>query len=413
LLDDAIRIRLRADVPIGCYLSGGLDSSGITSLVKNKFNNRLRTFGIRFEQGEFDEGKYQEGMVDVLKTDHTNLQVTNENIGAVFPDVIWHCEKPLLRTAPAPLFMLSKTVRDNGFKVVLTGEGADEVFGGYNIFRETLVRKFWARQPASRLRPLLIGKLYPYIFNEPRLKHTLQAFFAKGMENTEDPIYSHLIRWENTSRAKVFFSDDLQAAIGRYSGYEELKANLPETFDRWDPLSKAQFLEMQLFMSNYLLSSQGDRVAMAHSVEIRLPYLDYRIIEFMGRIPPKLKIRGLKEKDILKKVFRGVLPEVILNRPKHPYRAPIQQSLLNGSGDGSADLLSPDSLAAAGLFDGIRVEKLLSKLRKTNHASEVEGMALAGILSTQILFQEFGTFFKCNLPHGILPTVFMDRRTVA
>ena len=413
LLDDAIRIRLRADVPVGCYLSGGLDSSGITSLVKNKFNNRLRTFGIRFEQGEFDESKYQDCMIDVLKTDHSDLLATNENIGAVFPDVIWHCEKPLLRTAPAPLYMLSKTVRDNGFKVVLTGEGADEVFGGYNIFRETLVRKFWARQPSSRLRPLLIGKLYPYIFNEPRLKHTLQAFFAKGMVNTEDPVYSHLIRWENTSRAKAFFSDDLKAAIGRYSGYEELKVNLPETFDRWDSLSKAQFLEMQVFMSNYLLSSQGDRVAMAHSVEIRLPYLDYRIIEFMGRIPPKLKIRGLKEKDLLKKVFKGVLPEVILNRPKHPYRAPIQQSLLKGSGDGSADSLSPESFGAAGLFDGKKVEKLLGKLRKTNHATEVEGMALAGILSTQMIYQQFGTSFACNLPHEVAPTVFVDRRTAA
>jgi asparagine synthase (glutamine-hydrolysing) len=126
-----------------------------------------------------------------------------------------------------------------------------------------------------------------------------------------------------------------------------------------------------------------------------------------------LKIRGLKEKDLLKKVFRGVLPEVILNRPKHPYRAPIQQSLLNGSGDGSADSLSSESLAAAGLFDGNKVEKLLNKLRKTNHATEVEGMALAGILSTQLLFRQFGTAFKCNLPHGVVPTVFVDRRTAA
>lgn len=413
LLDDAIRIRLRADVPVGCYLSGGLDSSGITSIVKNRFNNRLRTFGIRFEQGEFDESKYQDCMIDDLKTEHTDLLATNENIGAVFPDVIWHCEKPLLRTAPAPLFMLSRTVRENGFKVVLTGEGADEVFGGYNIFRETLVRKFWARQPSSRLRPLLIGKLYPYIFNDPRLETTLQAFFAKGMENTEDPIYSHLIRWENTSRAKAFFSDDLKAAIGRYSGYEELKANLPETFDRWDPLSKAQFLEMQVFMSNYLLSSQGDRVAMAHSVEIRLPYLDYRIIEFMGRVPPIMKIRGLKEKDLLKRVFRGILPEVILNRPKHPYRAPIQQSLLNGNAEGSEDFLSPESLEAADLFDKNKVEILLNKLRKTKHASEVDGMALAGILSTQLVFRQFGTSFTCNLPNELMPTVFVDRRTAA
>ena len=210
-------------------------------------------------------------MISYLKTDHANIRATNEQIGASFPDVIWHSEKPLLRTAPVPLFLLSKVVRENGFKVVLTGEGADEVFGGYNIFREAKIRRFWAKQPNSKLRPLLLGKLYPYIFNNnPRARHFIQSFFGNGLDRVDDPLYSHFIRWQNTSRIKSFFSEELKMEIGNYSGYDELKQSLPESYYGWDYLAKAQYLEMSVFLSNYLLSSQGDRMAMGNSVEIRL-----------------------------------------------------------------------------------------------------------------------------------------------
>jgi len=126
LLLDAVRIRLRADVPVGAYLSGGLDSSGVTTLVVRNFNSRVTTFGIRFEESAFDEGKYQNRMAEFLRTDHSEIRATNEAIGASFQDCMWHCEKPILRTAPVPLFLLSKHVRQRGLKVVLTGEGADE-----------------------------------------------------------------------------------------------------------------------------------------------------------------------------------------------------------------------------------------------------------------------------------------------
>ncbi|HDZ62522.1 MAG TPA: asparagine synthase, partial [Nitrospirae bacterium] len=226
-------------------------------------------------------------MVSFLKTDHSEIQATNEKIGASLLDCLWHCEKPLLRTAPIPLFLLSDVVRESGYKVVLTGEGADEVFGGYNIFREAKVRRFWAKYPNSQSRAGLVGQLYPYIFNNPRLKRTLQSFFAKGLDKTDNPIFSHLIRWENTSRIKTFFSKELVAEVGSYDGYDQVKQNLPADYEKWDYLSKAQYLEMTIFLSNYLISSQGDRVAMAHSVEIRLPYLDPRLMDFMGRVPAK------------------------------------------------------------------------------------------------------------------------------
>ena len=209
-MKDSIRIRLRADVPVGSYLSGGLDSSGITAIVKNDFNNQLRTFGITFQEESFDESDFQHLMVKHLDTNHSEVHATNEDIGKYFSDIVYYGEKPIIRAAPVPLFLLSKKVREEGYKVVLTGEGADEIFGGYNIFRETKVRKFWSRNPDSKIRPKLLQKLYPYIFKDKRLAQTLQTFFKLGIDDPNNSFFSHIVRWNNNTRLKNFFSDDLE-----------------------------------------------------------------------------------------------------------------------------------------------------------------------------------------------------------
>jgi asparagine synthase (glutamine-hydrolysing) len=412
LLIDSIGIRLRADVSVGCYLSGGLDSSGITTFVKNNFNNQLNTFGIRFEDIDFDEGQYQKEMVSKLHVEHKEILATNKNIGELVPEVIWFTEIPLLRLSPVPLFMLSELVNQSGFRVVLTGEGADEIFGGYNIFRETLIRSFWAKYPNSTMRPRLLEKLYPYIFKDKRSKATLNSFFRVGIDQPDTPFFSHLIRWNNTARIKRFFSENITTSMQDYDTLLELKDNLPEKFNKWDALSKAQYLEMKIFMSDYLLSSQGDRVAMAHSLEIRMPYLDYRLIEFMGKVPSYLKIRGLNEKFILKKIYKDILPQSILNRPKHPYRAPIKNSLLNNNLQYVDYYLSDEKLKSYNLFNHSMVKILKDKLTKTENSSEFDNMALVGILTTQILNDRFIENFDT---HKIKPSTFdivFDRRSV-
>jgi asparagine synthase (glutamine-hydrolysing) len=412
LLLDAVRIRLRADVPVGAYLSGGLDSSGVTTLVKKNFNSNVKTFGIRFEHEAFDEGRHQNQMVSFLNVNHDELEAANDKIGSALSRCLWHCEKPLLRTAPVPLFLLSQLVRDNNLKVVLTGEGADEVFGGYNIFREAKVRRFWARQPQSSRRAGLIGRLYPYIFNNPKLARTLQSFFARDLDKTDEPFYSHFIRWDNTSKIKTFFSQQLKESVGSYDGYQELRQRLPQSYSAWDGLSKSQYLEMKIFLSNYLLSSQGDRVAMAHSVEIRPPYLDSRLIEFMATVPSRWKILGLDEKHILKKVFHDVLPEDMTTRPKHPYRAPIKDSLLNGStARHTHRMLCETAINKAGLFDAKKVNLLLRKLRSAGPGSEIDNMALAGILSCQIIYDQFVANFKPKENGRLAPEFIVDKRS--
>ena len=189
LLEDATRIRLRSDVPVGAYLSGGLDSTVTTALMRKVAEDRIRSFSITFEDAEFDEQCYQDEASTFLDTQHHNVRCSSADIARVFPEVIWHTEQPVIRTAPAPLFLLSGLVQENGFKVVLTGEGADEVLGGYDIFKEAKIRNFLARSPESRWRPLLLRRLYPYMENIQRQPAAyLNHFFRVTAEDLASPV---------------------------------------------------------------------------------------------------------------------------------------------------------------------------------------------------------------------------------
>ena len=411
LLVDAIRIRLRADVPIGCYVSGGLDSSGVAALATRRLGVHWNTFGIRFEQEAFDEGTHQERMASFLGSTHRQLWATPQGIGDAFARTLWHCETPLLRTAPVPLYLLAQVVRESGLKVVLTGEGADEVFGGYDIFKEAKVRRFWSRRPDSAARSLLLSQLYGDIFRDPNAKRFFPSFFGKGLDRSSDPLFSHAIRWDNTGRIKTFFSSELRAAIGTADACESLRGCLPERYRHLDTVGKAQYLETMIFLSHYLLSSQGDRVAMAHSVEIRLPFLDYRVIDLLARVPSKWKILGMDEKHILKKILRPVLPAEIVGRRKQPYRAPIVNCLLAGTGRESVrDVLTDDAVRRAGLFDTGKVKKLLAKLQTVEDPTEIDSMALAGILSSHIIHQQFVEDFSARAHASIRPDLVVDKR---
>jgi asparagine synthase (glutamine-hydrolysing) len=407
LLKDAVRLRLRADVPVGAYLSGGLDSSIITTLISKYFNNNLRTFSMSFQERRFDESAFQKDLIRFLGAEHTQTLIGNQQIQAGLPEVIWHCEKPLLRTAPVPLFYLSDLVRENNFKVVLTGEGADEVFGGYNVFKEAKIREFWARGPESKLRPLLLERLYPYIFETPRRgRFFLQKIFSANPQDLGDPFFSHQIRWKNGSRNLSFFSEDVLRELVDYEPLKELRGRLPEDFAALDTLSKAQFLEMDIFLSNYLLSSQGDRVAMAHSLEIRLPFLDFRLMDFASRLPARWKLKGLKEKYILKEAFKDILPNGIRKRVKQPYRTPIREAFFNGHSAGYVgDVLSDRYLKKSQYFDRLKVRRLLNKYMSSHQGSsnEVQNMAFVGILSTQILHLQFVETFSSRYVEPVTP----------
>lgn len=384
LLIDATQIRLRADVPVGAYLSGGLDSSLTTAIIRNYNPNRLDTFSISFSDPAFDESRFQGTMADHLGTDHHVVFCNYQDIAESFPDVIYHTETPILRTAPVPMYLLSGLVRKNNFKVVMTGEGADEFLAGYDIFKEMKIRRFWAQDPESTIRPRLLSRLYPDINRLSASGAFLTAFFKKDLTLTDSPYYSHKIRWNNTARTWRFLS----GVENRPTEPEDM--TLPQGFWAWPPLNQAQYLEVRTFLSPYLLSSQGDRMAMGHSVEGRYPFLDYRVIEFCNRLPPGLKMPVLVEKWLLKQLGKKYLPESIYRRVKKPYRAPIHRSFFDPQPpDYVRDLLSEETIQQTGYFEPLAVKKLVQKAAGGANLSEIEDMALVGILSTQLVDHHF------------------------
>jgi asparagine synthase (glutamine-hydrolysing) len=391
LLTDATRIRLRADVPVAAYLSGGLDSTVTTSIIRELVPDMLQTFSIGFSEKDYDETGFQQIASNYFKTRHAGITIKSSEIAGLIPKVIWHCESPLLRTAPAPMFALSKHVRDHSIKVVITGEGADEFLAGYDIFKELKIRHFWAKQPASKLRPLLLKKLYPYI---PQIRdassNALKFFFGYKLSEINSPIYSHLLRWNNGNQIKKYLSGQYTQLLNGYQPVQHLMDNVEQKIANFDSLSKAQWLESTIFLSGYLLSSQGDRMGMANSVEGRYPFLDYRVIEFCARLNPDFKLNGLNEKYLLKKFAKGKIPDEILKRPKQAYRAPIHKSLISEQSPLYVnEMLASETIRKHGIFDEAKTEEFIKKLRSGKDTSEIDDMVLMAILSTSLVIEQF------------------------
>ncbi len=388
---------LRADVPVGSYLSGGLDSSLVAWMGRQAKEGSFQTFSLRFDDAEFDETAFQRLMASQLTSTHHEIVVSRHDIARVFPEVVWHAERPILRTAPAPLYLLSQKVRRSGIKAVLTGEGADEMLAGYDLFREAKIRQFWSRQPDSTIRPRLFERLYPYLGRSPnQTKGIALQFWKQGLERAHLPGFSHGPRWSTTSALKKFFSSDIRQSLAANPAPDVL-SSLPKDFGRWDPLGQAQYLEVVTLLSGYLISSQGDRMLMAHSVEGRFPFLDSDVMEFCNGLPADYKLRILDEKHILKRVAQGVIPDQIVRRQKQPYRAPDAISFVGRDApDYVREMLSEKALNESGLFERAGVSKFYQKcLAKGKDAitsstfSNSDNMALVGILSSQLLYHLF------------------------
>jgi asparagine synthase (glutamine-hydrolysing) len=395
-LEQATALRmLRADVPVGSYLSGGLDSSLVAALGRAVAGERFQTFSLRFEDAEYDETPFQRTMVRKLGSIHHEIVVGRRDIAEVFPDVIYHTERPVLRTAPAPLFLLSRLVAQTGIKVVLTGEGADEVFAGYDLFREAKVRRFWARQPQSAMRPRLLERLYPYLARSPVAQQAMtRRFFGRGLTDFARPGFAHAPRWQTTSAVKRLFSGEMRDALAGNDATARFIDSLPREFSSWAPLAQDQYIETRTLLAGYILASQGDRMLMAHSVEGRFPFLDKDVVALANSLPAAYKLRVLDEKHVVKKAASGLVPADIIARPKQPYRAPDALSFVGDDvPEYVSELLSESAVSGAGVFDAKAVAQLLKKCTAASASgtplSNSDNMALVGVLSTQLVHHQY------------------------
>lgn len=387
LMRTGVALRLRADVPVGGYLSGGLDSSITCALAAKASPFALRTFSVAFDDPRFDESEWQNQLAGEIGSHHAVTHISQGVIAQAFPAVIRHTETPLVRTAPVPMYHLAKLTRERGIKVVLTGEGADELFLGYDLFKEVSVRLFSGRHPESAARAALFDRIYKYLPGKGGGEFWKNFFLDAGAPS--DPLFSHLPRFNLTARIKDFYSAPMRAAASR-DPLAELRDGLPAAFAKWSPLNKAAYLEMKTLLSPYLLSSQGDRMGMAHAVEGRYPFLDHRLYEFAARLPTSSKLLGLKEKEILRRWAKEIVPPSIRTRGKQPYRAPDAPSFF---GDGAPawveEALSAERVRDYGYFEPAAVDGLTRRARRGQATGFRENQAIVAVLSTQLWHEQF------------------------
>jgi asparagine synthase (glutamine-hydrolysing) len=409
LLRDSVRLRLRADVPVGTYLSGGLDSSLITALAQAETDHELRTFSIAFRDPRYDERIHQEDVARAINTRHHVVEAFPRDIAEAFPDVVRHVEMPLVRTAPVPLFLLARQVREQGITVVATGEGADELFWGYELFKEVVLRELHTRDPDRAVE--LLDQLYAYLGPAAARRGPAWRRFLLETGAGDEQLGSHLTRAHATATVKAFYRSEVAAETGPSTALDRLRSDLPATFERWSKLERAAWLELATLLEPYLLSAQGDRVAMAHGVEGRFPFLDHRVFAHSVRLPDSGKLQGMREKASLREIAAHVLPAGIAERPKQPYRAPeIAPFFAPDAPAWVSDALSSTSLRATGIWDEGRVAGLVRRCRSGRASGMRESMALVGVLSTQLWHQELvGPGAAAYGPDTSNPRVRIDR----
>ena len=370
-LEETVRLHLRSDVPVGAWLSGGIDSSAIVSLMRAATPSPVTTFTIGFEDPRYDEARQTR-----ILSDFPAYGLRNERAICGIKDfeqlrrAVWHAEDPQTVGLEIPRLVLSALTARH-VKVVLSGEGADEVFGGYAWFLDH--KAFY---PLSRLPRGVRTRLSQAPFLRRRWPRLARAL---GLPREMGPArYAQSIDTTNRRFDVRLFSEDLRQTLAR-PGHSEEALRLPDGFARWPSFSQLQYIEARVRLPNFI-TRLLDTTSMAHGLEVRVPFLDHELVEFCAGIPPALKLRGLKEKYVLRRAMRRDLPPEIVWRRKRGLGAPFGQ-WLRDLPEFAAELLSQAEVRRRGYFDPVVVAALLAEHR----AGRVDhGKSLLGVLAIHL-----------------------------
>ncbi|HEX6100180.1 MAG TPA: asparagine synthase (glutamine-hydrolyzing) [Thermoanaerobaculia bacterium] len=384
-LERAVALRLDADVEVGVYLSGGIDSSAIASIA-SRLSPGIQTFSVEFTDAIYDESAPQRAAVSHLGTRHSALTISDRDLVDAFPAAVFHAEVPSFRTAFVPMYLLSRHARAHGVYAVLTGEGADEVFFGYSIFRDTILRAVWADLGLEERRERL-GRLYPELahFGAAHSSQLMGLFQQYSVERLPG-LLSHEMRLQNGRFATRLLASEADPAAG-------LLAYIAERPDFWrlDAPRRAQWLEFETLLAGYLLSTQGDRMSLAHGVENRCPFLDPEVVALGRAIDLERGDERDTEKATVRAAFADSLPPAILGRRKHPYRAPGVAAFQRHRPEYLEIVLSEAELSRVDVLDARFAGRLARKVLSSpiEQISTQEEQAFCLLLSTVLLHRFF------------------------
>jgi asparagine synthase (glutamine-hydrolysing) len=394
VLEEAVRIRLRADVPVGCYLSGGLDSCSVLGLAAKHHSQPIRAFTLTFDRSEYDEEKEAREMAAKVGAEFFPIPIRHDDLADHFADAIQQAETLCMNAHGVAKYLLSRAVRDSGYKVVLTGEGSDEILGGYAHFRrDILLYNRGGQDPnvvaalledLERLNPVSRGLLLPH--GEPGPLENVQRLLG------------FVPSWIETFSAravkmKALLSEDFLEKFGARQGFHALFTGLDVRgrLTGRDPLHQSLYLWAKTGLPTYILTMLGDRMEMAHSVEGRVPFLDHHLVEVICSQPVNQKIRGMTEKYILREALRDVVTDTVYRRQKHPFLSP--PATLDPQKRLSVfvqDTLRGPVLASIPYFDQKKVVDLLDRLDGMDEGAQVANdQVLMLLVSACVLHERF------------------------
>jgi asparagine synthase (glutamine-hydrolysing) len=396
VLDDAVRERLVADVEVASYLSGGIDSCAILGLAQRHVERPIRAFTLAFDDALYDESALAREQAERSGATFVPIPVASRDLAAAYSDAVWHAETCFINGHGVAKFLLSRAVRDAGIKVVFTGEGSDEMLGGYAPFRRDVLLYNSSRQGADTVARLLA-----------EMRAANQAVPALvASEDTPVPELDAVRRrlgWIPSwilaatklgGRTVPLFRREMAASVAGMNPYELGLSRLPidDRVSGRDPLNQALYLWARVHLPNFVLTFLSDRMEMAHSIEGRVPFLDHHVAEYAAGLPIAMKINGMREKHVLREATRDVLIDAVYDRQKHPFTTPPAKV---GEDDAMFELLtdvfSSSLLGDQPLFDPEAVRTFFAALpeRSIEERREADGL-LNRVLSLTLMHQRFG-----------------------
>jgi asparagine synthase (glutamine-hydrolysing) len=399
LLRQSVERRLRGDVPVVSYISGGLDSTVVLGLSSRQRGHAVPSFTIGLDRAGPDERSQASESAAVLGSKLTTVTMDHEAIAGAYPELIRAAEVPVMDTSCACLLKLAAAVHGQGYKVALTGEGADEALAGYVWFKIQKLRDRIFHRSDGGLGLFLRRRMLRAIGGDSSRWPALTPMGSRRTAQQE--LYDIL----GQSRTQLY-SEGLWERLGDHQAYDDLDIDRAR-MDRWHPLNRSLYVGYKLMLPGLLLFGKGDRIAMNSSVETRYPFLDDDVISFCASIAPNYKLRGMTDKWLLRQVAARTLPTRIANRPKTMFRASLAETFLNAKRPPWVDqLLSPESLRDAGYFD----PKLVAIARRERTTRPVWSsrqlgldMNLTNVIATQLWHHTFMGGGLCDLPEWSPP----------
>ncbi len=396
VLDDAVRERLIADVEVASYLSGGIDSCAVLGLAQRHMDRPIRAFTLSFDDALYDETALARAQAELSGASFHPIPVTSRALADAYSDAVWHAETPFVNGHGVAKFLLSRAVRDAGIKVVFTGEGSDEMLGGYAPFRRDVLLYNSARQDPATVQRLL-AELRAANQAVPALVASEDAPIPEldAVQRRLGWIPSWIQAFSTMGQGTTgLFSREMAASVAGMNPYEVALSRLPidERITGRDPLNQALYLWSKIHMPNFILTFLSDRMEMAHSIEGRVPFLDHKVAEFAAGIPIHMKINGMREKHVLREATRDVLIEEVYNRQKHPFSTPPTKF---GENDAMlelfGDVFGSSLLDEQPIFDPAAIRNLFRLLPEQSPAQRlgIDGL-LNRVLSVTLMHQRFG-----------------------